>query len=58
MVLSSGGTHGLQATPGFQGYLIVECDFLNPRGFAMVSDGPIGQARLASGYTSEVINYG
>lgn len=54
-VASSGGTHGILGTPGFHGYVLAECDFPNARGFAMVFDGPVGQARVASGYTAEVV---
>jgi hypothetical protein len=43
-VLSSPGTHGLFATPGFQGYIIAECNFPNAKGFTFITDGPIGQA--------------
>ena len=49
-VLSSGGSHGITATPDFQGYLIVQCDFRYGHGFAFVTDGPIGSARVAEGY--------
>jgi hypothetical protein len=54
-VLSSGGAHGINATPGFQGYLVIECDFPNARGYA--TDGPIGQCQVASGYNAEIIHY-
>lgn len=49
-VLSSGGSHGIVATPGFQGYLIVRCDFRYGHGFAFITDGRIGAARVAEGY--------
>ena len=45
-VLSSGGNLGVAATPGFQGYIIAQCRFQYAHGFAFVTDGPIGQARL------------
>jgi hypothetical protein len=54
-VVSSGGTHGVVATPGFQGYIVVECDFPHARGLAMVTDEPIGHARIASSYVAEII---
>jgi hypothetical protein len=54
-VLSTGGTHGLVGTPGFQGYIIVDCAFPAARGFAFITDGPIGAAKLASGYLAEIL---
>lgn len=57
-VLSSGGSHGIAATPGFQGYLIVQCDFRYAHGFAFVTDGPIGSARVAEGYLGLVLDNG
>jgi hypothetical protein len=55
-VISSGGSHGLTPTPGFQGYLIVQCDFRYAHGFAFVTDGPIGTARVAEGYLGLVMD--
>lgn len=55
-VLSSGGSHGMSATPGFQGYLIVQCDFRYGHGFAFITDGPIGSARVAEGYLGLVMD--
>ena len=33
-VLTTGGNYGIAATPGFQGYLLIRCDFPNARGVA------------------------
>ena len=44
-VLSSGGSHGISPTPGFQGYLVIQCEFRFGHGFAFITDGPIGSAR-------------
>jgi hypothetical protein len=55
-VLSSGGTHGITAAPGFQGYMIADCAFRRAYGFAFVTDGPIGQARVAEGYLAIVLD--
>jgi hypothetical protein len=48
MVLSTGGGLGLQGNPNFQGYVEVVCDFPFAHGWAFLTDGPIGQARIAS----------
>ena len=55
-VLSSGGGLGLAGTPGFQGYLIASCNFLYAHGFAFITDGPIGQARVAEGYLGLILD--
>jgi hypothetical protein len=55
-VLSSGGSHGIAGTPGFQGYMIVQCDFRYAHGFAFITDGPIGLARVAEGYLGLVMD--
>ncbi|MBC8164467.1 MAG: hypothetical protein H7Y20_01200, partial [Bryobacteraceae bacterium] len=55
-ILSGGGTYGLKGNPNFQGYIIAQCDFLYAHGFAFVTDGPIGQARVAEGYLALVID--
>ncbi|HET8548974.1 MAG TPA: hypothetical protein VFL57_13250, partial [Bryobacteraceae bacterium] len=55
-VLSTGGTSGIVGTPGFQGYIIAQCDFQFAHGFAFVTDGPIGAARVAEGYLALVID--
>jgi len=57
-VLSSGGGLGITGTPGFQGYLIATCRFQFAHGFAFITDGPIGQARVAEGYLALVMDSG
>ena len=47
-VLSSGGSAGILGNPNFQGYLEIDCAFPFGHGFSFVTDGPIGQARVAS----------
>jgi hypothetical protein len=54
-VLSSGGNFGISGTPGFQGYIFARCLFRYAHGFAFVTDGPIGQARVAEGYLALVV---
>jgi hypothetical protein len=48
MVLSSGGSFGTMAVPGFQGYMIAVCNFAYAHGFTFTTDGPIGQASVAA----------
>jgi hypothetical protein len=55
-VLSSGGSHGITAAPNFQGYMIADCDFPLAYGIAFITDGPIGQARVADGYVAIVLD--
>jgi hypothetical protein len=55
-VTSSGGTLGIAGTPGFQGYVIAQCDFQYAHGFAFITDGPIGAARVAEGYLALVMD--
>jgi len=57
-VLSSGGGLGITGTPGFQGYIIATCRFQYAHGFAFITDGPIGQARVAEGYLALVMDTG
>jgi len=57
-VLSSGGANGIDAVPGFQGYIIAQCRFQYAHGFAFITDGPIGQARVAEGYLALVMDSG
>ncbi|MBI1897947.1 MAG: hypothetical protein HYS04_15665, partial [Acidobacteria bacterium] len=57
-VLSTGGTNGITGTPGFQGYIIAQCAFQYAHGFAFITDGPIGQARVAEGYLALVMDDG
>jgi hypothetical protein len=54
--LSSGGTNGVAATPGFQGYIIALCQFRYAHGFAFISD--VGAQRLSHGYLALVIKEG
>jgi hypothetical protein len=56
MVLSTGGGLNLKGNPNFQGYMIAQCDFRFAHGFAFITDGPIGQARVAEGYLALVID--
>lgn len=58
MVLSSGGGLGLRGNANFQGYIIAQCDFRFAHGFAFITDGPIGQARVAEGYLALVLDGG
>jgi hypothetical protein len=46
--LSGGGNFGMQATPGFQGYIITIANFQFCHAFAFISD--VGSQRLAEGY--------
>ena len=46
--LSSGGNFGIQATPGFSGYIIAVANFQFCHAFAFISD--VGAQRLAEGY--------
>jgi hypothetical protein len=54
LTLSSGGTNGITATPGFQGYIIAQCNFQYAHGFAFISD--LGAQRLAEGYLALVMD--
>jgi hypothetical protein len=54
LTLSSGGTNGIVATPGFQGYIIAQCNFQYAHGFAFISD--LGAQRLAEGYLALVMD--
>ena len=47
-VLSSGGNFGIAGTPNFQGYLEIVCDFPFAHGYGLLTDGPIGQARVGA----------
>jgi hypothetical protein len=55
-VVSTGGNLGVAGTPGFQGYIIAQCAFQYAHGFAFISDGPIGSARVAEGYLALVMD--
>lgn len=54
-VLSSGGNFGIAGVPNFQGYIFARCLFRYAHGFAFITDGPIGQARVAEGYLALVV---
>ena len=56
--LSTGGNYGLAGTPGFQGYLFARCEFQYAHGFAFITDGPVGVARVAEGYLARILNGG
>lgn len=53
---ASGGnaSQGILPTPGFQGYVIVTCNFQYAHGFAFVSD--LGATRVAEGYLALVLD--
>ena len=44
--LSSGGTFGIAATPGFQGYIEIDCAFPFAHGFGLLTD--LGAQRIAT----------
>jgi hypothetical protein len=52
--LSSGGTNGIAATPGFTGYIIAVCNFRYGHGFAFISD--VGAQKLAQGYLALILD--
>jgi hypothetical protein len=54
--LGLGGSYGLTGNPGFQGYIIAQCSFQYAHGFAFITDGPIGAARVAEGYLAVVLD--
>jgi hypothetical protein len=56
--VSAGGGLGIAGAPGFQGYLIATCNFQYAHGFALVTDGPIGVAKVGSSYLALVIPAG
>jgi hypothetical protein len=53
-VLSSGGTYGINATPGFQGYMIASCRFQYAHGLAFLSD--VGANRVSEAYLALVLD--
>jgi pathogenesis-related protein 1 len=55
--LSGGGNYGIAATPGFQGYIIAQCQFTYARGYAYISaQGALPTSNGASmGYMAEII---
>jgi hypothetical protein len=52
--LSSGGSNGIAATPGFQGYMIAICQFRLAHGFAFISD--VGAQKLSHGYLALILD--
>jgi hypothetical protein len=52
--LSGGGSRGIGATPGFQGYIIATCGFPYAHGFVFVGD--LGAQSLAQGYLGVVLD--
>ena len=44
--LSSGGARGIAGLPNFQGYIEVDCAFPYAHGYAILTDGPIGQSNI------------
>lgn len=52
--LSGGGTNGITATPGFQGYIIANCGFRFAHGLAFISDP--GARNLALGYLALIMD--
>jgi len=53
-VLSSGGNYGIAATPGFQGYMIAQCQFQYAHGFAFISD--VGANRVSEAYLALILD--
>jgi hypothetical protein len=53
-VLSTGGTYGITATPGFQGYMIAQCQFQYAHGFAFISD--VGANRVSEAYLALILD--
>jgi hypothetical protein len=52
--LAGGGTNGITATPGFQGYIIANAKFQFCHGFAFISD--LGAQKLAEGYLGIILD--
>jgi len=55
-VLSTGGNYGIAATPGFQGYMIAQCQFQYAHGFAFISD--VGANRVSEAYLGLILDSG
>ena len=53
--LSMGGTFGVAPTPGFQGYIVVECFFSDAHGFAFMADYPSAKG-ISTAYLAQVIS--
>jgi hypothetical protein len=54
--LGSGSGFGITGATAFSGYIIATCDFQYAHGFAFITDGPIGTARVAEGYLALVMD--
>jgi hypothetical protein len=52
--LSTGGTNGIAAVQGFQGYMIATCDFQFAHGYAYISN--LGSTALAQGYMALIMD--
>jgi hypothetical protein len=57
-ILSTGGSLGITGAPGFQGYLMVTCNFQYAHGFAFITDGPIGTASVGTSYLALIVPAG
>jgi len=55
-VLSTGGNYGIAAMPGFQGYMIAQCQFQYAHGFAFISD--VGANRVSEAYLGLILDSG
>jgi hypothetical protein len=53
MNLSSGGTNDMKGAPGFQGYIIAQCNFPLAHGFYFISD--VGSRNLAMGGSALIL---
>jgi hypothetical protein len=54
--LSGGGNLGVAATPGFQGYMIAQCNFQYAHGFAFISD--VGANKVSEAYLGLILDPG
>jgi len=54
--LSGGGNLGIAATPGFQGYMIAQCNFQYAHGFAFISD--VGANKVSEAYLGLIMDPG
>jgi hypothetical protein len=55
-LLSSGGTHGVNGAPDFQGYVFAACEFQYAHGYAFITDGfGGGIPALAQGYLALIV---
>lgn len=52
--MSTGGNLGIAATPGFQGYMIVSCNFQYAHGFAFISD--VGANKVSEAYLGLIMD--